>query len=461
MVFAATTATVAPAWSGPTVDASPKPPVSADATPHALGIAVQRERLGNGLRIVLNEDHSSPTVAICVTYDVGSRNEVEGRSGFAHLFEHMMFQGSRNVGKGDHFVYISSRGGSLNGTTSSDRTNYFELAPSGALSLLLWLEADRMKTLAVTAENFENQRKVVQEEYRMRVSNAAYAEGQMKLSELIFQGYFPYAHDPIGSMKDLDDAQLSWIRDFHAARYAPNNAVLAISGDFQPETAMDLVRKYFADATPSKVPPYDPPPVPDQSAPRRAEVVDANAKTPGLYVGWLIPPNRQPEHYALELASLVIAYGDSSTLHQKLVVGSGQLRDIATWTNDHRGPDSFVIRALLSEDAKVADIETEIRTELDRLGTTGPTPDELERAKQQLASFFLFGLEGNQARAMQLANYELFYGDAGLLNTEVDHYLKVSPEDVKNAVARYLGAARSNTVVVRPEASDAPTPGGN
>lgn len=443
-------------------DTAPTPAASvAPKTGQTLNISVQRERLPNGLRVVLNEDHSSPTVAVCVTYDVGSRNEVPGRSGFAHLFEHMMFQGSRNVGKGDHFVYISSRGGSLNGTTSSDRTNYFEMAPSNALPLLLWLEADRMKTLAVTAENFENQRQVVQEEYRMRVSNAAYAEGHTRLTEMVFENYFPYGHDPIGSMEDLDAAELDWIREFHASYYAPNNAVLAISGDFQPAVAMELVERYFADAKPTQVPPYSPPPVPEQTAPRRAEVVDANAKTPGLYVGWLIPPARHPEHYALELASLVIAHGDSSTLHQKLVVGSGQLRDIASWTRDHRGPDSFVVRALLSEQASVTDIEAEIRAELDRLGSVGPTAEELDRVKQQLTAFFLFGLEGNQARAIQLANYELFYGDAALLNGEVEHYLRVTPDDVKRAVAHHLGATRSNTVVVNPEPGSTPAPGGN
>jgi predicted Zn-dependent peptidase len=324
----------------------------------------------------------------------------------------------------------------------------------------LWLEADRMKTLAVTAENFENQRKVVQEEYRMRVSNAAYALGHTKMNELVFQGYFPYAHDSIGSMQDLDRAELGWIREFHAAYYAPNNAVIAISGDFEPEATLESLRQNFGDAKPTEVPPYAPPPVPEQTAPRRAEQFDPNAKTDGLYVGWLIPPSRQPEHYALELASLVIAHGDSSTLHQKLVVGSGQARDIASWTRDHRGPDSFVIRALASEGAKVSDLESEIRAELDRLGTHGPSAEELERAKQQLQSFFLFGLEGSQSRAIQLANYELFYGDAALLNTEVEHYLKVTTADVQKAVARYLGPERSNTVVVRPDPSTPPAPGG-
>jgi zinc protease len=457
----AAVATPPPAVAPPVTRTAPPagnpvaPKISVPPTPvkRDLGIRVQRERLENGLRIVLNEDHSSPTVSVAVTYDVGSRNEVPGRSGFAHLFEHMMFQGSRNVGKGDHFLHVSARGGSLNGTTSSDRTNYFELAPSSALSLLLWLEADRMETLAVTAENFENQRQVVQEEYRMRVSNAAYALGHTKMNELVFEGYFPYSHDPIGSMEDLDRAELAWIREFHAAYYAPNNAVLAISGDFHTKTAMGLVRQYFSDAKPVAVPPYTPPPVPEQVASRHAELTDPNAKTTGVYYGWLIPPSREPEHYALELASLVIAHGDSSTLHQKLVQGTGQLRDIASWTRDHRGPDSFVVRALLSEEAKLEDIEREIRAELDRLATEGPRPEELERAQQQLLSFFLFGLEGNQSRATQLGIFELFYGDANLLNQEVNHYFGVTPEAVKNAVARYLVPARTTRVVVHPETS--------
>jgi zinc protease len=165
----------------------------------------------------------------------------------------------------------------------------------------------------------------------------------------------------------------------------------------------------------------------------------------------MIPPNRQPEHYALELLTLILAYGDSSALHQKMVQGSGQLRDIAAWTRDHRGPDSLVVRALLSEEAKLEDVEREIRAEVERLATHGPDPDELARAKRQLLSFFLFGLEGNQARAIQIASFELFYGDASLLDDEVARYFQVTSEDMKHAAARYLTLPRSSRVVVRPE----------
>jgi zinc protease len=283
----------------------------------------------------------------------------------------------------------------------------------------------------------------------------------MRLSELIFQGYWPYEHDPIGSMVDLDNAELSWIREFHKAHYAPNNAVLSISGDFDPEVTMGLVRRFFADAKPTQVPPYNPPAVVEQTEARYAEVTDPNAKTLGYYIGWMIPKSREPEHYALELATLILAYGDSSTLYEKLVQGTGQLREVAAWTRDQRGPDSFVIRALLNEDAKLSDIEKEISTELQRLASKGPTEDELKKARQQLQSFFLFGLEGNQSRANQLGSFELFYGDATLLNHEIEHYFKVSPADVQRAVSRYLTKERSNTVVVRPEAATAAKESGN
>ena len=221
---------------------------------------MQKATLDNGLRVVMNVDHTSPTIAVAVTYDVGARNEERGRSGFAHLFEHMMFEGSANVAKGEHFKLVSAHGGTLNGTTSSDRTNYFEMLPANELPLALWLEADRMKSLDVSAENFENQRKVVQEEYRMRVSNVAYAPAQIRLEELVFQGYWPYEHDAIGSMQDLDNAQLEWVRAFHDSYYAPNLAVLSIAGDFEPDEAMQLVHRFFdTGKKQEKVIPYEPP----------------------------------------------------------------------------------------------------------------------------------------------------------------------------------------------------------
>jgi predicted Zn-dependent peptidase len=436
-------------------------PTPATATPpnlEQLAQNTQRTTLDNGLRVVMNVDHSSPSVAVCVTYDVGSRNEQVGKSGFAHLFEHMMFQGSGHVKKGEHFTWITSKGGTLNGTTSADRTNYFELLPSSSLDLGLWLEADRMKSLDISQANFENQRKVVQEEYRMRVSNAPYAIGGIKLQELVFGNYWPYAHPPIGSMADLDAAKLEWIREFHGQYYTPNNAVLAIAGDFDTDQAIALVKRYFGDAKRSTVPAYQPPAaVEAQMAPRSLTVPDSAAHTPGLLWGWAIPENRAPEHYALELATLVLAGGESSRLHQLLVRDKSWAQSVSAWTGDHRGPDIWALKVVLSEQGKVQDVANSVEQEVARLARHGATAAELEKAKNQLVSYFLFGLEGNMSRAQQLANYELFYGDARLLSNEVDRYLKVTATELQGAVAKYLTPARQNRVTIEPGV--APTPG--
>ena len=284
-----------------------------------LALSIQRRKLDNGLRVVLNPDPSSPTVAVSVTYDVGSRHEERGRSGFAHLFEHMLFQGSKHVPKGDHFKLISERGGSLNGTTSADRTNYFEVVPASELELVLWLEADRMRWLNVNAENFENQRAVVKEEYRMRVDNSPYARGFLRLEELVFADYAPYDHPTIGKMEDLDAAQLPWVQDFYQRHYGPNNAVLTIAGNFDLDQAMDMVERYFGPAERREPPPWKPPPAPAQTRPQRERVADKNVRTEALLYGFMIPPAHTEDHYALEMAALVLGDGESSRLHQELV----------------------------------------------------------------------------------------------------------------------------------------------
>src|SRR5262249_14021505 len=259
----------------------------------------------------------SPTVAVDVMYDVGSRNEERGHSGFAHLFEHMMFQGSKNVARGEHFQLVIGHGGTLNANTSSDRTNYFEMLPQSELALALWLEADRMKTLDVNQKNLDNQRAVVEEEYRMRVLNAAYVPSALRLEELVFKGYWAYEHSMIGVMEDLEAAKLEWVRAFHDAYYAPNNAVLAISGDFEPDRAAELVTKSFGDARRQpNIPKYAPGAVPEQTAPRTETMDDPHARLPMIREAWPIPPDRDPDHYPLELAAMILADGESSRLYK-------------------------------------------------------------------------------------------------------------------------------------------------
>ena len=430
----------------------------ADPTPAPaqLHFDVKRAKLDNGLRVVMLVDHTSPTVAVDVVYDVGARNEERGRTGFAHLFEHMMFQGSKSVPRGEHFKLVTSHGGQLNGTTSADRTNYFEMLPSSELALGLWLEGDRMKSLDVSQKNFENQRSVVKEEYRMRVENAAYVPASIRLEELVFQGFWPYEHASIGTMRDLDGAQLDWVRAFHDAYYAPNNAVVSISGDFEESEALALVKRYFGDAhAQPNVPRYEPPVMPEQSTPRSAVVEDAHAKLPAVFSGWAIPPAHEADHYALVLAAMLLGDGESSRLHRTLVRERSVAVEASAETAGNRGPDMFEIDVKLASGARVEQVQKLVDAQVADVARIGPSDDDMKKLKNRMRARFLLGLQSNFARAQKLAEMELYRGDAGVLNVELDKYLAVSREDIKRVVARYLTPARRSTVEVKPgEKSD-------
>jgi zinc protease len=425
-------------------------PKAAARAPVQLSIPLQRFTLDNGLRVVINVDHTSPTVAVVVTYDVGSRDEERGRSGFAHLFEHMMFQGSKNVPKGEHFKLVSSHGGSLNGTTNGDRTNYFEVLPASELALGLWLEADRMKALDVSQDNFENQRKVVQEEYRMRYSNAPYGLSHVKLSELIFQGYFPYEHPTIGSMADLDAAQIDWVRAFHAAHYGPNTAALTIAGDVDAAEATKLVHQYFDGVPRIQAAPFVEPPLPEQTSPRTAVHKDEIARTPGVLYGWPVPNARHADTPALEVAASLLGDGESSRLHLLLVRDKALARRASASLRDGRGPGSLRIDAALSEGASVAEVERLIEAEVKQLGERGPSDAELAKAQRLAESGLVLGLQANVARARVLGEMELFWGDAGLLEKELGRYLAVTKDDVKRVVQKYLVTTRRSLVETVP-----------
>lgn len=415
-----------------------------------LRFDVKRTKLDNGLRVVMLVDHTSPTVAVDVVYDVGGRNEERGRSGFAHLFEHMMFQGSANVPRGEHFRLVTSHGGMLNGTTSEDRTNYFEMLPSSELGLAIFLEADRMKSLDVSQKNFENQRAVVKEEYRMRVENAAYVPAEIRLQELVYQGYWPYEHSAIGTMRDLDAAQLDWVRAFHAAYYAPNNAVLSIAGDFEEGEAMALVRRYFGDAKPASVPKLELPPIPEQTAPRAAVVEDTHAKLPAVFAGWIIPPSHEPDHYALALVAMLLGDGESSRLHRALVRERSLAIEVDAEPNGLRGPDMFQVVVKLASGASVPAVTKLLETQIADVARLGPSEADMTKLKNRIRARFLLGLQSNFARAQRLAELEVYRGDASLLNGELDRYLAVTPEDMKRVTTKYLTTSRRTLVEVKP-----------
>jgi predicted Zn-dependent peptidase len=416
-------------------------------------LQIRRATLDNGLRVVLNEDHTVPTVAISVYYDVGSRNEERGRSGFAHLFEHMMFQGSENVGKGEHFSLIINRGGSANGTTSNDRTNYFETLPANELALGLWLEADRMRSLAVTQENFENQRMTVMEERRQRIDNEPYIPSMLRINELAYGDYWPYAHSTIGDMQDLVDAPLQAVQEFFDTYYAPNNAVLSISGDFDPEEAMRLVEEHFGDIPARQTPAYIPPAPPVQSEERTETMYDSNATLPAFHLAYHIPPDRAPDHYPLELLAIILGDGESSRLYQKLIKREEICQDIAVGTDDRRGPDLFSVWGVMASGHGNEEAQKLIFSELDSIAADGVTPRELEKAKNRVRAAFVFGLESNMARSQRLAEFELFWGDANLLKDELDRYLSVTADDIKRVAGAYFGPTNRTVLDVLPGAA--------
>ncbi|HSS20123.1 MAG TPA: insulinase family protein [Pyrinomonadaceae bacterium] len=399
--------------------------------------SIEQFSLANGLRVIFCEDHAVPVVSVTLYYDVGSRNEKLGRTGFAHLFEHMMFQGSENVPKAAHFQYIFNAGGTMNGTTSTERTNYYETVPASHLPLALWLESDRMRSLKVTQENLDNQRNAVQEEKRLRYDNQPYVNAFLRINELIFKNP-ANAHSTIGSMEDLDAATIEDVQEFFRIYYAPNNAVLGIVGDFDTAEATELVRKYFEDIPSQPAPP----PVDvseSEDVAKYNEVYDDKlAPAPAFVLGWKIPPRRTPDFYALSLASTLIFEGDSSRLYQKLVKGDESVVSIQGGIDERRGPSALYIFALPKPGQDVATIRQQIFDEIRSLRTSGPTPAEMEKLRNTLGNDVVRGRQSTMYRAQRLAEFALYDGDPTLFDSELDHYLAITPEDIRSAVERYL-----------------------
>jgi len=383
---------------------------------------------------VLGRDQSVPAVSVAVYYDVGSRNERVGRTGFAHLFEHMMFQGSENVPKAAHFQYIFNAGGTMNGTTSTERTNYFESLPANQLPLALWLESDRMCSLKVTQENLDNQRQAVQEEKRLRYDNQPYINAFLRINELIFKNP-ANAHSTIGSMEDLDAATIEDVREFFRIYYAPNNAVLTIVGDLEVAEARALVEKYFAGIPRQPDPPAVDVSEPEEVAQQRETYHDKLAPAPAFILGWKIPPRRTPEYYALSLAGDLLFVGESSRLYQKLVKGDESVVSIQGEVDDRRGPSALYIFALPKPGKDVATIRQQIVNEIRQLASAGPTDEEMEKLRNTLSNDSVRGRQSTLYRAQRIAEFTLYDGDPHLFDHELDFYLKVTSDQI-NAVTK-------------------------
>ncbi|MFI9364149.1 M16 family metallopeptidase [Kitasatospora sp. NPDC053057] len=423
------------------------------------GIAITEHRLANGLRVVLSEDRLTPVAAVCLWYDVGSRHEVKGRTGLAHLFEHLMFQGSANVSNNGHFELVQGAGGSLNGTTSFERTNYYETMPAHQLELALWLEADRMGSLlaALDETSMENQRAVVKNERRQRYDNVPYGTAFEKLTALSFPDGHPYHHTPIGSMADLDAATLEDARAFFRTYYAPNNAVLAIVGDIDPEQTIAWVEKYFGSipAHDGKQPPRSGE-LPDTIGRELRQKLTEDVPSRALMAAYRLPQDGTREADAADLALTILGSGESSRLYNRLVrrdrtavaAGFGLLRLAGA-------PSLGWLDVKTSGDATIAQIDAAVDEELARFAAEGPTAEELERAQAQIEREWLDRLTTVAGRADELCRYAVLFGDPKLLNDALPKVLDVTAEEVQAVAKARLHPDNRAVLVYEPTATAA------
>lgn len=407
--------------------------------------------LKNGLRVITVEDHSAPVIAISVTYNVGSRDERKGRTGFAHLFEHMMFKGSQNVGSGEHFLLVFNNGGTMNGTTNEDRTNYFEALPSNQLDLALFLEADRMKSLEITKDNLDNQRNAVQEERRLGVDNQAYGKSQEKHQEMMYDN-FAYKHSVIGSMDDLNAATVEDVASFFKMYYAPNNAVLVLVGDFNTTEALAKIRANFESIPRQPNPPAVDMTEPAQKAERRASVDDQLARAARIDMAYKAVQGNTPDFYALQVLSAALQSGQSSRLYQKLVKEKEMVTGVGGFIDEKRGIGAFYTNATLRPGIKTDDVEALIYAEIERLKKEPIADWELQKAKNTTRRNFINGLQSSLNRAVTMGQYTVYYNDPGLINSRLDKVAAVTKEDVQRVANKYLLDTNRTIVVTLPQA---------
>jgi predicted Zn-dependent peptidase len=407
--------------------------------------------LKNGLRVITVEDHSAPVVAISVTYNVGSRNEREGRTGFAHLFEHMMFKGSENVGSGEHFMLVFNNGGTMNGTTNEDRTNYFEALPSNQLDLALFLEADRMRSLAITKENLDNQRNAVQEERRLGVDNQPYGKSFELRQELMYDN-FAYKHSVIGSMEDLNAATVEDVAEFFKTYYAPNNAVLVLVGDFKTAEALAKIRANFESIPRQPDPPAVDMTEPPQKAERRAKLDDVLARAPRVDVVYKAAQGNTPDYYALLVLTGALQGGQSSRLYQTLVKEKELVTGVGGFMDEKRGVGGFFTSATLRPGATTKDVEELIYAEIERLKKEPIADWELQKAKNSARRALIGNLQSSLSRAILMGQFAVYYNDPGLINTRLDKISAVTKEDVQRVANKYLKETNRTIVITMPKA---------
>jgi zinc protease len=406
-----------------------------------LDYRIAERTLANGLRVIVSEDHSVPNVTVNLWVNVGSRHETQGRTGFAHLFEHLMFQGSRHVANGEHFSALMAEGGRLNATTWFDRTNYFETVPKGALELALWMEADRHGHLldAVTQENLDNQRDVVKEEKRQRYDNVPYGNALIDMYAAIFPQGHPYHHPTIGSMEDLDAASLEDVHAFYRRFYGPNNTVLTLVGDLTPEEGFAAAERYFgplpASAEPARVVVEPLPPLTEPVRDEHVEDVPADR----LHLAFRLPVDDTPEFFAASLAMDILGGLATSRLYRRLV----RREQIANSVQAHAmgfvdGVSLGFIGIDVAEGASAEEAEAHTCEELRRFAAEGPTAVEMESALAQTERSWLSSLASQEERADHICHRATLQGDAAWVNTFLDRLAQVTPAQVRQVAEQWL-----------------------
>lgn len=408
----------------------------------AQGVSAQtnieftKYKLDNGLTVILHQDKTAPIVAVSIMYKVGGKDSFDGRTGFAHFFEHLLFEGSENIGRGEFAKYVEEAGGILNANTSQDRTYYFEILPSNQLELGLWLESERLLHAKVDQAGVETQRSVVKEERRQRMDNQPY--GQL-LYELFRHGFqeHPYKDPNIGYMEDLNGAQEQDYKKFYETYYVPNNAVLSIAGDMDVAKTKALIEKYFAPIPKGAEPPRVTITEPALTGEVRDSIFDAKAPLPALIMGYRTPERNHPDFYAISMMNQVLSQGQSSRLNKVLVDEKGVAVQAGSFPSFTQDPGLSIGFAFIKPGTDIQMVEGLINTEVERLQTELISEREFQKLQNQVEANAVSGYGTMSGIAESLANYEMYQGDANLINTEVDKYNAVTREDIRRVAKQY------------------------
>ncbi len=417
-----------------------------------LNIKFEKYVLPNGLQVILHEDHSTPIVAVNIWYHVGSAREKPGRTGFAHLFEHMMFQGSLDVPKGGHFGSLQDAGGTLNGSTTNDRTNYWENVPSQFLELALYLESDRMGFLvpAMTQEKLDNQRDVVKNERRQSYDNRPYGRADETIAAMLYEPLHPYNWPVIGSMADLSAASLDDVKEFFMLYYAPNNASLVIAGDFNPAQAKEWVDKYFGGLPRGKQVEKVAINQPTQNIAKRQTMED-HVQLPRLYLTWHSTPQSGEDDATLDVVADILAGGKNSRAYKSLVYEKQIAQDVSAYQASREIASLFQVEITAKPGFTLVDIEKGIDEEITKMQLSGVTERELQRSKNSIKANFIYRLQsvgGFGGKADQLNRYNVMWGDPGYFNDDLARYQKITTADVQRVARKYLTKERVALSVV-------------